>query len=434
MNAIPDPIRPRSRPTRRDGAVALCTLALLAALGCMGLISPAARPAHIAPPAAATPSPTPLNLSDLNCSKKAAIKIDPVSSTVTTPASSNTQSGGDDVAAEIDCNGNILIRKDNLKFPLVDSGEGVKSQFVLMKDATGTLDTNSGEATRTYVLRLYFSGSYKKPLASSATTIPAGCYIGDIQWNLSTKKTYGVPYSVTDGSATFSDPAWTIPALVAGGDNYHNCGETVATDFNRQMKLPATGSTLSTSRITPVVVKTFKEKEPNDKDNPNQVAIPNRVEGGLGSGDDDYYQIIIPKGKAATIRHVATLTHTEVIDCSTLQSDPFDKYSGPLLNMNTDKSYTVTSKTTTEGLCGSGTGGVERGRTRRRRQGPGRSPIPEPETTAEETRTTTKTYTNQITFTNTTTADKTFYFYISGNSTVSGFPREGPYTLVITLN
>ena len=433
MNSPTNLTQPRSRQTRRTGAL-LCMLALLAAFGCIGLFSTAASDASGAVPPAATPSPTPLNLSGLNCSKKAAITIHPVSGTVTTPVSSNTQSSGEDVAAEIDCNGNLLITTDKLKFPVVDSGKGVKSQFVLTKNATGTLNPNSGEATRTYVLRLHFSGSYKKTAVSPTTAIPAGCYIGDIVWNLSTKKTGGVPYSVTDGSATLSDPSWAIPALVKGDDDYHHCGETVAADLNTQMSLPSTGSTLSKGRISPIVIKTFKEEEPNDKAHPNKVALPNAIEGGLASGDDDYYEIVIPKGKTATIKHAATLAHKEITDCSTLEKDIFDRHSGPLLNMNTDKSYTVTSKTTKEGLCGSGTGEAQRGRTQRPRRSPGRMPMPEPQTTAEETLTTTKTYTNQLTFTNTTTADKSFYFYISWNTTVSGFPSTGPYTLVITLN
>jgi len=112
------------------------------------------------------------------------------------------------IAGSVDGDGNVTIPAAGIVVPDFDvpSPVGpVTVRFVALDDATGTLNPLTGEATATLSMRIRLIH----------TLLPDTCGIGPINATLTTNQDgdfMGVAYSMDDGTATYVNGTFEVPA------------------------------------------------------------------------------------------------------------------------------------------------------------------------------------------------------------------------------
>ncbi len=113
------------------------------------------------------------------------------------------------IAGSVDGDGNVSIPAESIVIPdFVVSvfGVDITVSFVPLADATGTLFPLAGDATATVSMRIGLS---------APGVLPDGCGIGPIDIALTTDSDgafMGVPYSMDDGTVTYVNGTFTVPA------------------------------------------------------------------------------------------------------------------------------------------------------------------------------------------------------------------------------
>src|SRR5262245_38846320 len=128
----------------------------------------------------------------------------------------------------VDDNGKLTIPKSGIDFPAFDAVIVVPATVhpVATDDWTGTVDPSSGVVTITGGM---------ETLATVGTLGLVDCPVGPFTIHTSTVNSGGAKYA--SGTATVSDPSYSVPAIPAGTSGCNAAEETV----NVALGLPGTG-------------------------------------------------------------------------------------------------------------------------------------------------------------------------------------------------
>ncbi|MEN3330671.1 MAG: hypothetical protein V7641_36 [Blastocatellia bacterium] len=334
--------------------------ALLTMLICLSGLATALSSANLtlaAPYAPATQS-TP-KVVDLNkCTGSATINFAESNISITPADRTNTYPITTTVYAfsgTVDCSGNIVIPKANLRFKEITIEENT-GELEIQEDATGYISPNTGVMKLTMKVKLYI----QKP-----------CFLGPI--TLAMTSTDGTAYlpSDTDGSARLVAKNWPLPAVTSEND----CGIVATPIINSSdqgLGLPwATGeaSAALPIKFSPVIIASavgnagkWQEGEPNnDPAHANSLSgTPIAISGNVNPSDVDYFTIMIPKNTSVTISHSSkkTINSSEPCDPAADSGGSTVVFGGPLVAINGKANYTESSQVTDTGGC-SGSNGTK---------------------------------------------------------------------------
>lgn len=257
----------------------------------------------------------------------------------------------DVLSATIDNKGNYNIPQSALQIDPFKPDRMVTVTPKLTGPITGYLNPSTGEWTMKMSVNFELSGA----------GIEAGCYIGPVNWNLSSMDSNGgVKYDTTTGAAVLVDDSFTIPAASSSV-----CGERAA-EINEEKDLPtASGENFVSFSVAadPIVVgipcsSTVTESESSDTHSLS--CAPSTINGKLNSTSDrDTYSFgNVASGKKVYVEHSAKYTYTWKEDCVNAEDTVTSSYSGPLLKLNNSTAYTSSVVNTTGGkYCDMGGGG-----------------------------------------------------------------------------
>lgn len=165
--------------------------------------------------------------------------------------------------------------------------------------------------------------------------------------------------------------------------------------------------------LTPPVVVELTEKEPNNTADQatSTTGLPTAIKGSTSLSDPDYFRMVIPSGKSATLEHVVTIKTTQKVNCNPDDEttyQPSTTYSGTMISINGQSDYT-SSTVQTGDSC---------------------PPVYKEGVTKVVTQTTTTTYTLSYVFPP-SGASQTVTFPVQAVSKVAGAPTSGAYSISV---
>lgn len=258
----------------------------------------------------------------------------------------------DVLSATIDNKGNYSIPQSQLVIDPIQTDDGVTVQPTLTGPISGIINPSTGEWTMKMTLNYYLSGS----------GLPNGCYIGPVNWNMSSLDSNGgVKYSTSTGAAVLVDDSFTIPVASSTV-----CGN-LASQINNRKDLPTASGENAVSfsvAANPIIVGSACVANATEVESTSTQSLgcaPSTIAGKIAStSDHDAYSFSgVASGKKVYVEHVATYTYKFQEDCVNAEDVITKTYSGPLVKLNSSTSYTVSTQTSQGGkYCDMGGSGA----------------------------------------------------------------------------